>query len=207
MTTNRHPEIELLNQAHAALTSELLTAFALARNVIDTNVEVMRDCLRARIQLDHDANVLCGIVFDIERANEANSLVSICAYCGESGLRKGEVMNAHISVCEKHPMAALRKELESQATLAAAYKRERDAARADLKEQERVWESASDESYRQGVVTGCAEGFASGVEQAAKLAEFEAGEDVGDWTNQNAAFGRHSSCIMLAAQIRALVLP
>ncbi len=92
-------------------------------------------------------------------------------------------------------LKTLRERVRHGVVQLSAAEAERDAARAELaRRDDKSW----DDAHELVVAITKRENEACAV-----IADLEAGEDVGDWVNQNAAHGRHVAAKAIAAAIRA----
>ncbi len=104
-------EIGRLRAENAALKSERNELSAMvdrATEHIEADTAAMSEVLTEREWLEQAGNEICGLAFDIERANAAQKGLAMCAYCGAENLRQGDEMRAHAEACAKHPMSELR---------------------------------------------------------------------------------------------------
>jgi hypothetical protein len=106
-------EIDNLRNEVVRLKKELSDAHGAVERVtqmMEAEAEQFRACLVEREWLEQMGNELCGLAFDIARANLGHEGFSMCAYCGQERIPRGADMQAHAESCAQHPMARLKAE-------------------------------------------------------------------------------------------------
>ncbi len=112
---------------------------------INIDTDVMSACIKEREEIEHWANVLCGVAWDIEAYNYGHLGLAKCAYCDLHGIKTGAAMQAHAESCAKHPMAALRADLYAAIAETGVWKKEHAKVHGDWLETRKTASTAQSE--------------------------------------------------------------